>query len=187
MATSPPRPSGSTVHATAVVEDGALVGDGTRVWHFAHVRAGARVGAGCNLGKDVYIDEGAVIGDRVKIQNGVSVYKGVTIGNDVFVGPAVTFTNDLRPRAHKAEWALTPTVVEAGASIGANATILAGVTLGENCMVGAGSVVTRSIRAHELVVGNPARRAGWVCRCGRVLSHSSEPPDPIFCPDCLAQ
>lgn len=171
-------------HETAVIEDGATVGDGTRVWHHAHVRGGAVVGRDCVLGKDVYVDTGAIVGDRVKIQNNVPVYQGVTLADDVFVGPCVVFTNDSYPRADSADWTVVPTVVRRGASIGANATIICGVELGERCMVGAGSVVTRSIADHELVVGNPARHLGWVCDCGRVISRQKERPETMSCESC---
>lgn len=172
------------VHETAVVEPGAALGPGTRVWHHAHVRAGATIGSGCNLGKNVYVDDGAVIGDRVKVQNNVSVYQGVTLGDDVFVGPSAVFTNDLLPRAGNEAWEAVPTVVQRGASIGANATIVCGTTIGEYAMVGAGAVVVRSVEAHELVVGNPAKRIGWVCRCGRVLTRSHKRPDDLRCDMC---
>lgn len=152
---------GPLIHPTAIVEDGAHVGDGTRVWHFVHVRAGAFVGNDCVLGKDVYVDVGASIGDRVKIQNGVSVYNGVTLENEVFVGPHVTFTNDLYPHA-SGEWSITPTLVCAHASIGANATILCGITIGQHAMIGAGSVVTKDVPPYGLVCGNPARLVGYV-------------------------
>jgi UDP-2-acetamido-3-amino-2,3-dideoxy-glucuronate N-acetyltransferase len=175
---------GWSAHETAVVEDGARIGDGTSVWHHAHVRAGSTVGRGCTLGKDVYVDAGAVVGDRVKVQNGVSVYAGVTLGDDVFVGPSVVFTNDLRPRAHDADWEVTPTVVRDGASLGAGAVVVCGTVLGADCMVGAGSVVTRGVADHQLVVGNPARHAGWVCRCGRVVSREAERPASVRCPAC---
>lgn len=155
------------VHPTAIVEEGARIGVGTFVWHHAHIRRGAVVGEGCNVGKNVYIDTGAVVGDRVKVQNNVSLYSGVRLADDVFVGPSAVFTNDRVPRA-TGEWHLTPTVVHRGASIGANATIVAGIEIGECAMVGAGAVVVRSVRPHEVVVGNPARRIGWVCRCGAV-------------------
>ncbi|UNQ72874.1 acyltransferase [Infirmifilum sp. NZ] len=160
---------GFYAHPTAVVEEGAEVGEGTRIWHFAHVRSGARIGRNCNIGKDVYIDAGAVVGDRVKIQNGVSVYRGVVIEDDVFVGPYAVFTNDKYPRAFSTDWEVVPTVVKRGASIGANATIVCGVTIGEYAMVAAGSVVTKDVPPHGLVAGNPARLIGFVCYCGRPL------------------
>jgi dTDP-4-amino-4,6-dideoxygalactose transaminase/acetyltransferase-like isoleucine patch superfamily enzyme len=171
-------------HPSATVEAGAAVGAGTTIWHQAHVRAGAVVGSSCNLGKNVYVDTGARIGDRVKIQNNVSVYQGVQLGDDVFVGPSVVFTNDLRPRAHRPDWQITPTMIGAGASIGANATVICGIEIGANAMIGAGSVVTRTVRPHELVVGNPARHRGWVCRCGALLSRAEPEPSSLACPDC---
>lgn len=172
------------IHPTALVESGAVVGEGTAIWHHAHVRTAAVVGQSCNLGKNVYIDEGARIGNRVKIQNNVSVYHGVEIDDDVFVGPSVVFTNDLRPRAHATDWRITPTKVRTGASIGANATVVCGIEIGEHAMVAAGSVVTRTVRPHQLVAGNPARHRGWVCRCGRVLSRLESPPTSLRCPAC---
>ena len=157
------------VHPTAVVEDGAIIGEGTRIWHFAHVRSGARVGRNCNIGKDVYIDVGVVIGDNVKIQNGVSVYRGVVIEDDAFIGPHAVFTNDLYPRSFNRDWQVVPTIVKKGASIGANATIVCGVTIGEYAMIGAGAVVTKDVPPYGLVYGNPARLKGFVCVCGRRL------------------
>lgn len=156
------------VHETAIVEDGAAIGDGTRVWHHSQVRAGASIGAGCVLGKNVFVDEGVSIGDGVKVQNNVSVYKGVTLEDGVFVGPSAVFTNDLAPRADNPGWKLVPTLVGEGAAIGANATIVCGHTLGAWSTVAAGAVVTKGTATNELVAGNPARRMGWMCRCGRV-------------------
>lgn len=162
-----------SVHPTVTVEEGARVGAGTAVWHHAHIRRGASVGDDCILGRNVYIDEGAIVGNRVKIQNNVSVYAGVRLHDEVFVGPSAVFTNDRVPRA-TGEWTLTPTVVHRGASIGANATIVAGVEIGECAMVGAGAVVVRSVGPHEVVVGNPARRIGWTCCCGAVRVREGE-------------
>jgi len=179
-----PETDRPVVHATAVVEPGALVGDGTRIWHHAHVRAGAAVGDGCSLGKNVYVDADARIGDRVRIQNNVSVYAGVTLEDEVFVGPSAVFTNDRFPRAVGGDWEIVPTLVRTGASIGGNATIVCGVTVGAWAMVGAGSVVTRSVGDHELVVGNPARRIGWVCRCGEPIARGETPPVSRRCADC---
>jgi acetyltransferase-like isoleucine patch superfamily enzyme len=156
-------------HPTAVVES-KVIGDGTRIWHFVHVREGSRIGRNCNLGKSVYIDAQAEIGDNVKIQNFVSVYKGVKLDDDVFIGPAVTFTNDLYPRSFSwDEEHVVPTCVCKGASIGANSTIVCGVTIGQYAMIGAGSVVARDVPPNALVLGNPAEIKGWVCQCGRRL------------------
>lgn len=174
------------VHSTAVVEPGARIGAGSRVWHHAHVRAGAVVGEGCTLGKNVYVDDGAVVGAGVKIQNNVSVYRGVELEDEVFVGPSAVFTNDRFPRAGNDSWEVVRTVVRHGASIGANATLVCGVEIGRWSAVGAGAVVTRAVADHELVVGNPARRAGWMCRCGRVASREPTRPDDVRCPTCIA-
>jgi UDP-2-acetamido-3-amino-2,3-dideoxy-glucuronate N-acetyltransferase len=160
------------IHPTAVVEADATIGAGTRVWHHAHVRSGAIVGADCVLGKNVYVDDGAVVGDRCKIQNNVSVYSGVRLGDEVFVGPSVVFTNDLYPRAHNPDWEIIDTVVRRGASIGANATLVCGITVGAWATIAAGSVVIGDVADHELVAGNPAKRLGWVCRCGRTLERT---------------
>jgi UDP-2-acetamido-3-amino-2,3-dideoxy-glucuronate N-acetyltransferase len=173
--------TGSFIHPTAIVEDGAQLGQGCSVWHHAHVRSGARVGEGSILGKNVYIDIDAVVGSRVKIQNNVSVYHGVVIGDEVFVGPSAVFTNDRYPRATSTDWEIVPTIVERGASIGANATIVCGVTLGAWCVVGAGAVVTRDVAPHQLVLGNPARHHGWVCEHGLVISRAAAPPDAWVC------
>lgn len=158
------------LHPTAVVDDGATIGAGTKVWHFVHVSGGARIGAGCVLGQGVYVGN-VVLGDGCRIQNNVSLYDGVTLAADVFIGPSVVFTNVKTPRAHvprKAEFA--PTVVERGASLGANATIVCGVTIGAYAMVGAGAVVTHDVPAYALVLGTPARQVGWVCACGERLA-----------------
>lgn len=175
------------VHPTAIVEDGASIGDGTSVWHHVHVRTGADIGQGCTLGKNVFVDHDVHIGDRVKVQNDVSVYAGVTLDDDVFVGPSAVFTNDRFPRAFAREWDLTPTSVDRGASIGANATIVCGVRIGRFATVGSGAVVTRDVADHALVTGNPAALAGWVCTCGRSMPRRQElvAPDPSEpCPSC---
>ena len=172
------------VHETAIVEPGASLGEDTKVWHHSHVRSGARIGRGCTLGKNVFVDAGVEIGDRVKIQNNVSVYRGVTLADEVFVGPSAVFTNDLRPRAVTADWNVIPTNVERGASIGANATIVCGVTLAPWSMVAAGAVVTHDVAAHQLVAGVPARPLGWVCECGEVVSRAEEPPASFSCGAC---
>lgn len=154
-------------HRQALVESDEI-GDGTRVWAFAHVMKGARVGRDCNIGDHAFIESGAVVGDRVTIKNQVQIWDKVVIGDDVFVGPGVVFTNDLVPRVKfrrgPGEW--LPTVVSGGASIGANATIVCGTVIGRNAFIGAGSVVTTDVANHALVVGNPARWVGWVCECG---------------------
>jgi UDP-2-acetamido-3-amino-2,3-dideoxy-glucuronate N-acetyltransferase len=175
------------IHPTAIVEDGVTIGPGTHVWHHAHLRAGAALGSGCVLGKNVYVDCGVRIGSRVKVQNNASIYRGVTVGDDVFVGPGATFTNDLRPRAHRADWTLTETMVREGASIGANATIVCGVELGRDCMVAAGAVVTRSVAPNQLVAGVPARHHGWVCRCGELVGHAADARPPFVCARCAQE
>lgn len=156
-------------HPTAVVESEAI-GDGTKIWHFVHVRRDSKIGKNCNIGKSVYIDIGAEIGDNVKIQNFVSVYRGVCIEDDVFIGPSATFTNDLFPRAFIwDEDHVVPTHICRGASIGANATLVCGITVGEYALIGAGSVVAEDVPPYALVIGNPAKQRGWVCRCGKRL------------------
>ena len=170
------------VHESSYVDEGASIGAGTKVWHFSHVMPGAKVGKGCSIGQNVNIGGKAVVGDRVKIQNNVSVYDRVVIEDDVFCGPSCVFTNVVNPRAfveRKAEF--RQTLVKRGASIGANATVVCGVTLGEYCLIGAGSVVTKDVLAHALVFGSPARRQGWVCACGVKLDAS------LACPECGAQ
>ena len=166
------------VHDTAIVEDGAVLGAGVRVWHRGHVRTRSRIGAGSSLGFCVFVDEGVRIGERCKIQNHVSVYRGVTLEDDVFVGPHAVFTNDRYPRADAVDWDVVPTTVRHGASIGANATIVCGVELGAWSMVAAGSVVTRDVPPYALVVGSPATVHAWVCRCGRPLARHGEPTPP---------
>ncbi|MEM4028456.1 MAG: acyltransferase [Thermofilaceae archaeon] len=161
--------AGVYVHPSAIVEEGAEIAEGTRIWHFVHVRKGAKVGKGCNIGKDVYIDTGAELGNGVKVQNFVSVYRGVKVCDKAFLGPSATLTNDRYPRSFVDSWEIVPTVIEEGASIGANATIVCGVRVGRYAMVGAGAVVTRDVPAHGLVYGNPARLRGFVCFCGRKL------------------
>lgn len=162
--------TGGLIHDTAVIDQGVEIGEATRIWHFAHVSEGAVIGAGCVLGQNVFVGKNVCIGNRVKIQNSVSVYAGVTIEDDVFLGPSCVFTNVSNPRAHvERKDEFSETLVRKGATIGANATVLCGVELGPYSFVGAGSVVTRSAPAYALLVGNPARRRGWACRCGEVL------------------
>lgn len=163
------------VHPTALVEQGAQVGSGTKIWHEAQVRTRARVGARCIVGKGVFVDFDVLIGDDCKLQNYACVYHGVTLGRGVFVGPHAVFTNDVYPRSTDPEfgvladgdWEVGCTVVGDGAAIGANSTILPNVTIGAWSMIAAGSVVTHDVEPYGLMVGTPARRVGWVCRCGR--------------------
>ncbi len=158
------------IDSRAVVDDGAEIGSESSIWHFAHIRKGARIGKKCIIGKDVYIDSGVKIGDRCKVQNGVSIYSGVEIEDDVFVGPHAVFTNDLRPRANIwNESRLERTTIETGASIGANATIRCGITLGKWCMIGAGSVVTKDVPPHALILGVPGKIVDWVTESGERL------------------
>ena len=165
------------IHPTAEVETGATIAESARVWHHCHIRTGASVGENCILGMGVYIDAGVTIGSNCKLQNRVSVYHGVTIEDGVFVGPHATFTNDKFPRAIRpdgvltveGDWTVSPIHVHSGASIGAGAVILPGVTIGWWAMVGAGAVVTRDVPDHGLVTGNPAYLTGYVCQCGNPL------------------
>ena len=163
---------GIHVHPTAEISPDASVGDETRIWHWAQVREGARIGRHCIIGKDVYIDVRVLVGDWCKIENFASLYRGLTIGDRVFIGPHACFTNDRYPRAQSPGWEVVLTKVEDGASIGANATILCGITIGRNAMVAAGAVVTRDVPAHALVAGVPAKIIGWVCECGRPLDRN---------------
>lgn len=158
------------IHPTANVSDKACIGNGTKVWINVQIRESAEIGEGCILSKDVYVDHAVKIGSRCKIQNSVSVYHGVEIGDDVFVGPNVCFTNDRVPRAFNADWSITPTLVQCGASIGANATIVCGTTIGEYAMVAAGSVVTRDVPPYTLVMGNPARVVARIDKAGNRVS-----------------
>jgi len=161
------------VHPTAIVESSAI-GEGTKIWHFAHVRKGSKIGKNCNIGKSVYIDIDAEIGSNVKIQNFVSVYKGVIIEDDVFIGPSATFTNDLYPRAFIwDEGRVSTTHISRGATIGANATLVCGITVGEYAMIGAGSVVAKDVPPFALVLGNPAHQKGYVCYCGHRLTEDA--------------
>ena len=170
------------VHESAYVDDGAKIGKGTKVWHFCHVMPGAEIGERCSLGQNVVVMPGTRIGNNVKIQNNVSIYEGVTLEDDVFCGPSCVFTNVMHPRSHvsrKNEY--FKTLVRRGASIGANATIVCGTTLGEYCFIGAGAVVTSDVPDFALMVGVPARRVGWACQCGEGLQVSS---GRAKCPRC---
>lgn len=160
-----------TVHPTSIVDDGCQIGQGTKIWHFSHVLKGSKVGKNCNIGQNVVIGPNTAIGNGCKIQNNVSVYDGVTLEDDVFCGPSMVFTNVMNPRAHivrKSEY--KPTLVKKGTTIGANATIVCGVTLGEYSFIGAGAVVTKDVPPYALMVGAPARRKGWMCACGVKLA-----------------
>lgn len=169
------------VHPSGI-NDSAQVGAGTRIWAFAHVMKGAVVGRACNIGSTAFIESGAVLGDHVTVKNGVAVWDRVTLEDYVFLGPHAVLTNDPCPRSHPDyrgtpdDW--KPTLIREGASVGANAVVVCGSTLGAWSFVGAGSVVTRDVPDHGLVVGNPARRVGWVCRCGRRL------PPQLACEGC---
>ncbi len=158
------------VHESSYVDGGALVGKGTKIWHFCHVMPGAVIGERCNLGQNVVVMPGTRIGNNVKIQNNVSIYEGVVLEDDVFCGPSCVFTNVLNPRSHvPRKHEFRRTVVKRGSSIGANATILCGVTLGEYSFIGAGAVVTTDAPAYALMLGVPARQVGWTCQCGERL------------------
>lgn len=162
---------GVFVHPSSFVDDGAAIGEGTKVWHFCHVSSGAKIGRRCSLGQNCYVGNKVVIGDNVRIQNNVSVYDSVTLEDDVFVGPSAVFTNVNNPRSafpRKDEY--RDTVVRKGASIGANATIVCGHSVGEGAFVAAGAVVTKDVAAFALVAGVPAKRIGWMCRCGEKLA-----------------
>jgi UDP-2-acetamido-3-amino-2,3-dideoxy-glucuronate N-acetyltransferase len=155
------------VHSSSFVDDGAVVGAGTKIWHFSHVMPGAVIGERCNLGQNVVVMSGTRLGNNVKVQNNVSIYEGVVLEDDVFCGPSCVFTNVMNPRSHisrKAEY--RQTLVRRGATIGANATVVCGVTVGEYAFIGAGAVVTADVSPYGLMVGVPARRVGWMCQCG---------------------
>ncbi|GIO85954.1 N-acetyltransferase [Paenibacillus faecis] len=174
-------------HPTAIVDEGARVGEGTRVWHFSHVSAGAEIGERCSLGQNVYVAPNVSIGRGVKIQNNVSVYEGVVLEDYVFCGPSMVFTNVRTPRSafpRNTSADYRPTVVKRGASIGANATVVCGVTIGESAFVAAGAVVNRDVPAYAMVAGVPARRLGWVCECGLTLAFRDR---KAVCAECGRQ
>jgi UDP-2-acetamido-3-amino-2,3-dideoxy-glucuronate N-acetyltransferase len=180
---------GYEAHETARVDAGAVIGEGTRVWHFSHVMAGARIGRHCMLGQNVFVAGGAVLGDGVKIQNNVSIYDGVTLEDGVFCGPSAVFTNVITPRSHVSRrHAYAPTLVRRGATIGANSTLLCGISIGRYAFIGAGAVVTRDVPDYALVVGNPARHTGWACACGVRLAsrRGAQAPMPGAIVECGA-
>jgi len=180
------KEKGYFVHESAYVDPGAKIGKGTKIWHFSHVMAGAEIGENCTLGQNVFVAKNVKIGNNVKIQNNVSVYEGVILEDDVFCGPSCVFTNVDTPRSafprDRSEY--LKTVVKRGATIGANATIVCGHTLGEWCLVGAGAVVTKDVPPYALVYGNPARIHGWVCQCGQRLDFQG---DKATCAACGRQ
>ncbi len=171
------------VHESSYVDEGAVVGEGTKIWHFSHIMTGAVVGENCNIGQNVVFSPGVVLGRGVKVQNNVSVYTGVTCEDGVFLGPSCVFTNVINPRSfieRKEEY--RPTLLKRGSSVGANATIVCGATIGRYALVGAGAVVVSDVGDYELVVGNPARRIGYICRCGERLKLQED--GNYTCPAC---
>ena len=176
------------VHESSYVDEPCEIGEGTKIWHFSHVMKQSRIGRNCNIGQNVLISPGCVLGNNVKVQNNVSIYTGVILEDDVFCGPSMVFTNVVNPRSHverKNEY--RQTLVKQGATIGANATIVCGVTLGRYCFIGAGAVVTRDVSDYAMVYGNPSRQRGWVCSCGHTLAvraDMSDAEDGVSCGSC---
>ncbi len=166
------------IHESAHISQKATIGEGSKIWINSQIRENVTIGRECIISKDTYIDHNVSIGNNVKIQNGVSVYNGVTIGDKVFIGPNAVFTNDYFPRAYIEDWKITETFIKEGVSIGANATIICGNTIGLYSMIGAGSVVNRDVADYELVAGNPIKHIGWVCECGKKLDNK------YFCEKC---
>ncbi len=174
------------VHESSYVDDGAEIGAGTKIWHFCHVMPRSRIGERCNIGQNVFVSPDVTIGNNVKIQNNVSLYTGVIVEDDAFLGPSMVFTNVTNPRSHvNRKDQYKTTLVRKGASIGANATIICGVTLGCYCFVGAGSVVTRDVPDYALVYGSPARVHGWMCQCGEQLTFTEQAEvEKAICQSC---
>jgi UDP-2-acetamido-3-amino-2,3-dideoxy-glucuronate N-acetyltransferase len=168
------------IHETACVNPGAVIGENSCIWHFCHVMKDAHIGQGSSLGQNVFVASGVLIGNNVKIQNNVSVYAGVTLEDDVFCGPSMVFTNVKTPRSayprNNPNQDYHPTLVKRGASIGANATILSGITIGENALIGAGTVVTKDVPPYALILGVPGIQSGWACACGEVLNIGNSDP-----------
>jgi UDP-2-acetamido-3-amino-2,3-dideoxy-glucuronate N-acetyltransferase len=164
------------VHESSYIDENVIIGDGTKIWHFCHVQKGAQIGKWCSLGQNVNVSNNAKIGNGVKIQNNVSVYEGVELEDYVFCGPSMVFTNDLTPRSKypKGNTSYKKTLVKYGATIGANATIVCGNTIGRWAMIASGAVVTKDVANHALMVGVPAKQVGWVCECGMVLEKNLE-------------
>lgn len=179
------KTDGYWAHATALVDEPATIGDGTKVWHFCHVMAGAKIGAKCSFGQNVFVGSKAVVGNNCKVQNNVSLYDEVILADDVFVGPSAVFTNVINPRAfvvRKDEYRRTE--VGKGASIGANATIVCGHPIGEYAFVGAGAVVAKEVPAYAMVAGVPAKRIAWVCKCGITLAKGEAKASTLACEGC---
>jgi UDP-2-acetamido-3-amino-2,3-dideoxy-glucuronate N-acetyltransferase len=174
------------VHETAVVDEPSSIGNDTKIWHFSHIMAGATIGKKCVIGQNVFVGSTARIGNFVKIQNNVSVYEGVTLEDHVFCGPSCVFTNVDRPRSAfpRTGRNFDRTLVKKGTTIGANSTIVCGITLGEHSFIGAGSVVTKDVPAFALYVGNPARPLGWICECGEKLDAAQRGRKEMTCPSC---
>jgi UDP-2-acetamido-3-amino-2,3-dideoxy-glucuronate N-acetyltransferase len=176
-----------SAHESCFIDEGSVVGDDTKIWHFTHVMSGARIGRRCNIGQNVVVSPDVVVGDNVKIQNNVSLYTGVILEDDVFCGPSMVFTNVVNPRSavsRKHEY--KQTLVKRGATIGANATVVCGHTIGCYAFIGAGAVVTKDVPDYALVVGNPGRVAGWMCECGVKLASGTKPPVHATCRSCGA-
>lgn len=171
------------IHDTAVVDEPSTIGAGTRIWHFSHVSENAAIGANCSIGQNVFVGKRVIIGNNCKVQNNVSVYEGVTLEDGVFCGPSMVFTNVINPRAEiERKHEFKQTLVRKGVAIGANATILCGITIGSYAFVGAGAVVTKDVPDYALVVGNPARQTGFMCRCGEKLPDGKW--QDATCPAC---
>lgn len=166
-------------HETAVIDDNVVIGEGTKIWHFSHILGGSIIGKYCNIGQNVVVGPDAIVGDHCKIQNNISVFRGITLEDYVFCGPSMVFTNVFNPRAEiKRMDQLRPTLVKRGATLGANCTLVCGITIGRYAFIAAGAVVTRDVPDYALVMGNPARQKGWVCQCCEKLD------DNLVCPVC---